>query len=139
MNKGEFVDALNEDLALEYRSMVQYVQHIATIKGASYQQALTGLESHLEQELSHARTLASQIDFLGGVPTSQVPDFKTQTEAPAALAADLELEERQLERYRDRVNQAESLGLPDVAEALAPLLHQTQHHVQELRAVLDRD
>lgn len=46
-----------------------------------------------------------------------------------ALQADLELEERQLQRYRDRVAEAGTLGLPDVAEALRPLLEQTQDHV----------
>lgn len=54
----------------------------------------------------------------------------------AALKADLELEERQLQRYRDRVSEAAELGLPDVAEALRPLLTQTQDHVIELRDAL---
>ena len=50
--------------------------------------------------------------------------------------ADLDLEERQLARYRDRVSEAAELGLPDVAEALRPLLTQTQDHVIELRDAL---
>jgi bacterioferritin len=54
----------------------------------------------------------------------------------AALRADLELEERQLERYRTRVAQANDGGLPDVAEALRPLLTQTQEHVRDLKAAL---
>ena len=56
---------------------------------------------------------------------------------PAArCAADLELEERQLDRYRERTAQAEELSLPDVAESLAPLLEQTQEHARDLRAAL---
>jgi bacterioferritin len=53
-----------------------------------------------------------------------------------ALKLDLELEGRQLERYRERVEQAAHLGLADVAEALRPLLQQTQEHVRDLRTML---
>lgn len=51
-------------------------------------------------------------------------------------AADLRLEETQLERYRERFAQAMDLGLADVAEALRPLLEQTQEHVRDLQTVL---
>jgi bacterioferritin len=49
---------------------------------------------------------------------------------------DLELEERQLDRHRERTAPAEELGLPDVAERLAPLLEQTREHARDLRAAL---
>ena len=55
-----------------------------------------------------------------------------------ALAADLRLEEGQLERYRRRFAEAMDLGLADVAEALRPLLEQTQEHVRDLQTVLGR-
>jgi bacterioferritin len=138
MTKEDFVASLNNDLELEYRSIVQYFQHIASVKGARYQQTLDELAVHVKQELEHALTLARQIDFLGGTPSVQVPDIAVKTDAAEALGQDLELEENQLKRYRERTQQAEELGLPDVAEVLAPLLQQTQEHVRDLRAVLDR-
>ena len=58
---------------LEYKSIVQYVQHIASVKGAEYQSTLDELGVHVRQELEHALTLARQIDFLGGVPATSVP------------------------------------------------------------------
>ena len=131
-----FVDNLNEDLELEYQSIVQYVQHIASVKGGEFQSILDELAVHVKQELDHALTLARQIDFLGGVPSTKVPEVPSTTDARAALEADRELEQRQLERYRERTEQAESLSLPDVAESLAPLLEQTQEHVRDLRAAL---
>jgi len=138
MNKEEFISKLNEDLELELRSVVQYVVHIATVKGAKYQQTLDELNTHLRQELDHALTLARQIDFLGGTPSNDVPAFAHEADAEAALGQDLQLEEKQLERYRARVDQANELNLPDVAEALAPLLRQTQDHIRDLRAALGR-
>ena len=136
MDTEAFVDNLNEDLELEFQSIVQYVQHIASVKGGEFQSILDELAVHVKQELDHALTLARQIDFLGGVPSTKVPVVPSTTDARAALESDRELEERQLERYRERTEQAESLSLPDVAESLAPLLEQTQEHVRDLRAAL---
>jgi bacterioferritin len=136
MDHAEFAERLNTDLATEYQSIVQYVQHIASVKGAEYQSIVEELSSHLGQELEHAKILARQIDFLGGTPTVQVRPVPDCPDGAAALRADLELEERQLQRYRDRVAEAGALGLPDVAEALRPLLEQTQDHVIELRDAL---
>jgi bacterioferritin len=136
MDKKEFVELLNDDLSTEYQSIVQYTQHIATIKGAQYQALIEELRKHVTQELTHAMTLADQVDFLGGVPSVAVPDIASEPDEAAALRQDLDLETAQLQRYRDRVAQAEELGLPDVAEALKPLLTQTQDHVMDLRTAL---
>jgi bacterioferritin len=136
VDRDAFVELLNEDLELEYRSIVQYVQHIASVKGAEYLSTLDELAVHVKQELDHALTLARQIDFLGGVPSTRVPEVPSATDARAALTADLELEQGQLERYRERVEQAAKLSLPDVAETLAPLLEQTQEHARDLKAAL---
>jgi bacterioferritin len=136
MDKAAFIDLLNEDLSTEYQSIVQYVQHIAVITGPEYLSTVDELRTHVNQEVSHAQTLAEQVDFLGGVPTVDVALVTAATDARSALTADLDLETRQLERYRERVQQANDLGLADVAEALRPLLTQTQEHVRDLQAAL---
>jgi bacterioferritin len=138
MDKTEFVERLNADLGTEFQSIIQYVQHTATIKGAEYRSIAEELGAHLTQELEHAKTLALQIDFLGGTPAVLVPPVPDCPDGEAALKADLDLEEKQLQRYRDRVAEANELGLPDVAEALRPLLEQTQDHVIDLRDALGK-
>ncbi len=130
------VDDLNGDLRLEFRSIVQYVQHVATISGAAYTSIVEELKVHLTQELRHAMVLAEQIGFLGGMPTTDVPTSEPPVDAHSALRSDLDLEIEQLQRYRDRVQQAADVGLPDVSEALRPLLTETQEHVRDLQAVL---
>jgi len=127
---------LNEDLRLEFQSIVQYVQHVATITGPEYTSTVDELKVHLGHELSHAMTLAEQVAFLGGAPATTVGAVPVTTDSHAALRADLELEEHQLERYRSRVEQANRVRLPDVAEALRPLLTETQEHVRDLKAAL---
>ncbi len=136
MDKDGLIDALNEDLKTEFRSIVQYVQHIAIIKGAEFMSTVDELRLHVAQELNHALVLAEQIEFLGGVPTTEVVPPPSETDSRKALEADLELETAQLSRYRDRSAQAQELKLADVAEALRPLLEQTQEHVRDLQAVL---
>lgn len=127
---------LNGDLQLEFRSIVQYVDHVATITGAEYTSIVDELKVHLSQELHHSMVLAEQIAFLGGAPATSVPVPTATTDSRAALQADLDLETDQLQRYRDRVQQATDAGLPDVAEALRPLLTETQEHVRDLQAAL---
>lgn len=138
VDRDRLIELLNEDLSLEYRSLLQYVHQLATIKGARYQQTLNELGDHLNQELEHALILSRQIDFLGGEPTTEVAPVHRSKDAERALEDDLALETTQLKRYRKRVDQATELGLPDVAEALAPVLHQTQDHMRDLQKVLGR-
>ena len=138
MDRDKLVELLNQDLSTEFRSIVQYVQHFATVTGPEYQAVVELLRPHLGQELEHARTLAEQIAFLGGTPTTVVPDVPSERDPKRALELDLELERGQLEGYRERVEQAASIGLPDVSEALRPLLEQTQDHVRDLQGALGR-
>jgi bacterioferritin len=137
MDMDKLIALLNEDLELEFRSIVQYTQHLATVKGVEFQPVAEMIRPHLKQELEHATVLSEQIDFLGGIPTTRVPDVPSEPDPKRAFALDLELEERQLSGYRERYEQAQQLGLPDVAEALRPLLEQTQDHVRDLRGVLE--
>ena len=138
MDSETFVVRLNEDLATEFQSIVQYVQHIAVVTGAEYMNTVAELRTHLTQELQHAMTLAGQVQFLGGTPVTTVPQVAARDTTEAALQADLDLEERQLERYRERVQEATDMGLVDVAEELRPLLTQTQEHVRDLKTALGR-
>jgi len=132
----KFVLLLNEDLGTEFQSIVQYTNHVATITGAEYMSIIDELKVHLSQELAHALILAEQVTFLGGEPATAVPAVEHADDSRAALKADLGLEINQLERYRERFAQANELHLADVAEAIRPLLEQTQEHVRDLQTVL---
>lgn len=138
MDQETFVELLNDDLSTEYQSIVQYNLHISTVTGPEYVSTIDELTRHLGQELDHARVLAAQVAFLGGEPTTVVREVPSASDSKAALELDLELEEEQLGRYRDRFTQANDIGFADVAEALRPLLEQTQEHVQDLKMSLGR-
>ena len=88
MDQQAFIALLNEDLESEYRSIVQYVQHTATIKGAAYLSIVAELKQHLDQELTHATTLAEQMINLSAntvrdlirrlLPTFEIPTERLQ-------------------------------------------------------------
>ena len=136
MDADGLIELLNQDLEREFQSIVQYVQHVAIISGAEYTSTVDELRLHLTQELAHATSLAEQIDFLGGAPSTHVPEIAKVTDSRGALEADLALETEQLQHYRERVQQANEAGLADVGEALRPLLTETQEHVRDLQSVL---
>jgi len=138
VDQEQTIDLLNEDLSSEYQSIVQYNLHISTVTGPEFVSTIDELTKHLTQELGHARVLATQVSFLGGEPTTLVRAVPPTSDSRGALEADLDLEREQLERYRERFSQANDLGLADVAEALRPLLEQTQEHVQDLLTALGR-
>ena len=81
MEKTDFVKLLNEDLETEFRSIVQYVQHITIIKGAEYMSTVDELRAHVTQELNHTLVLAEQVEFLGGVPSTAVPEPPDTTDS----------------------------------------------------------
>jgi bacterioferritin len=136
MDRDTFVTLLNGDLSSEFQSIVQYVQHGAVLTGPEFHAVADEIRRHLPQELSHAQILAEQISFLGGTPTVQVGEVRSSSGSQEALLDDLKLESEQLDRYRERFGQANELGLADVAEALRPLLEQTQEHVRDLQTAL---
>lgn len=68
-SKDEIIKGLNEDLAREYKAIVQYVVYSSTLKGAEYGDIAEQLKKHASQELAHALEVARQIDYLGGDPT----------------------------------------------------------------------
>ena len=73
VTRDELIKLLNEDLAREYQAIISYVIYSQVMKGAQFMNIAKELEVHAGQELAHAITIASQIDYLGGMPTASVP------------------------------------------------------------------
>ena len=71
-SKEEIIRGLNEDLAREYKAIIQYVVFSSTLKGAEYGDIANQLKVHASEELAHALEMARQIDYLGGYPTVTV-------------------------------------------------------------------
>jgi bacterioferritin len=139
VTREQLIGLLNEDLSREYQAIIAYVVYSQTIKGAAYMTIAKELEVHAREELDHAITIASQIDYLGGQPNVTAKPVKESKDAKEMLRFDLENENQTIRNYRDRVRQCEALGEYAIAEHLRQILVQEQEHQSDLANALGED
>lgn len=139
ITRQQLIDKLNEDLAREFQAIIAYVNYSQVLKGAEYMAIAKELETHAEEELAHALTIAKHIDYLGGMPTTKPLPVKVSEKAKEMLRADLENENDTIRNYRERVQQCEALGEYAIAEDIREILRQEQEHQTDLATALGED
>ncbi len=139
ITRAQLIDKLNEDLAREYQAIISYVVYSQAIKGAAYMNIAAELEKHAGEELSHAITIAKQIDYLGGEIGAVPRAVKTSDDPKAMLRFDLDNEAETIKAYRERVKQCEALGEYALAEHIREILMQEQEHLTDLASALGID
>jgi bacterioferritin len=127
---------LNEDLAREYKAIIQYVVFSSTLKGAEYGDIAEQLKKHASQELAHALEVARQIDYLGGDPTVKGKQAEYSDDSRKMLEIDLRAEQETIKSYRERIRQAERAGKFALSEVLRDIIAQEQDHEIDLRDAL---
>jgi len=135
-NKDNLIKGLNEDLAREYKAIIQYVIFSNTLKGAEYNDIADQLKIHSSQELSHALEIARQIDNLGGEPTAIPMQAETSPDSKTMLEIDLKAEQDTIANYRERIRQAESEGEFALSQKLREIIAQEQDHEIDLKDAL---
>ena len=139
LTRKQLIDLLNEDLSREYQAIIAYVNYSQVLKGAAYMSIAKELEVHAGEELAHALTIASQIDYLGGMPTVTPKPVKTSEKAEDMLRFDLDNENETIANYRVRVRQCEEMGEYAIAENIRKILVQEQEHQMDLATALGED
>jgi bacterioferritin len=139
ITRETLIEKLNEDLAREYQAIIAYTVYSQVLKGAEYMAIAAELEVHAGQELQHALTIAKQIDYLGGMPTTQSLPVKQSEDAREMLRADLKNETDTIRAYRERVVQCEALNEYAIAEDIREILRQEQEHQIDLATALGED
>ena len=91
-DKQGIIERLNQDLAREYKAIIQYVVFSSTLKGAEYGNIAEQLEKHASDELKHALKIAKQIDYLGGDPTVKTKEAGYSQDSKTMLEIDLKSE-----------------------------------------------
>ena len=139
ITREQLIDNLNDDLAREYQAIIAYVVYSQAIKGAEYMTIAKELEVHAGEELSHAITIAKQIDYLGGTIGTQPKPVKTSDSAREMLQFDLDNEADTIRNYRQRVRECEALGEYAMSEHIREILKDEQDHLTELASALGID
>ena len=134
--KESIINGLNQDLAREYKAIIQYVVFSSTLKGAEYGNIAEQLEKHASDELEHALKVAKQIDYLGGIPTMNGEEAKSSENPNEMLEIDLHAEQETIRNYRERIRQAEEAGEYALSEVLRGIIAQEQDHEIDLKDAL---
>lgn len=130
------IQGLQEDLAREYKAIIQYVIYSQKLDRAQYQTIATELEQHAHEELDHAIAIAKQLDYFGAYPAHQPEKVEVPEDNEGMLRADLQAEDTTIDNYRQRIEQAEDLGQYALAEVLRGIIVQEQDHQIELASAL---
>jgi len=136
LSRDAMLANLNKDLEWEYQALVQYIQHAALIVGAAYGDIQKELLIHATEEHAHAVSLAEQIAYLGGFPTVEVERRETSPEVVTMLEQDLAGEKYAVQRYKERIQQAEEMQEYGLRRALEDILIMEEEHVRDLTAAL---
>jgi bacterioferritin len=136
ITKEQLLDNLNADLAWEYAALIQYVQHASVITGAEYESVIAELLVHAGEEMQHATSLSEQIDWLGGVPAVDVEKIEVSSDSKEMLEQDLAGELHAVERYKERIAQAEALREYGLRRILEDILIMEEEHARDLQTVL---
>ena len=132
VTREQMIQLLNEDLAREYQAIIAYTVYSQVLKGAEYMDIAEELEKHATEELGHALKIASQIDYLGGMPGVVSKPVQISGGATEILQADLENERDTVAQYRQRIRQAEAMGEFALSEVLRGIIVQEQEHEIDL-------
>lgn len=137
MTKEALIEKLNFDLSHEYGAAVQYTYSAAVVSGL-YRPALKPLfEEEITDELGHALYLAEKIKSLGGTPTTKVADVPQPDDVKGILKAIVEAESDTAFRYKERMKQAEELGLTELVVKLEDMIADETGHKEEMERILE--
>src|ERR1041384_4546789 len=99
VTREDLVALLNDDLQREYQAIISYVIYSQVLKGAEYMNIAGELEKHAAEELSHALTIAKQIDYLVGMPATTPKEVRVSETATEMLQFDLQNETDTIRNY----------------------------------------
>jgi bacterioferritin len=132
----QLIKGLQEDLAREYKAIIQYVVYSQAIDEPQYMMIAEELEKHAHEELDHALRIARQLDYFGVYPNTTPAKVETSDDNRKMLEFDLKAEDETIANYRERIIQANALGEFALAEELQEIIRQEQEHQIDLASAL---
>lgn len=136
VTREQLIQGLQDDIAREYKAIIQYVIFSQKLDGAQYMNIADQLEEHAHQELDHALAIARQLDYFGEYPTHQPMPIAVSEDNDGMLRADLQAEDDTIRHYRERIRQADALGEYALGEVLRTIVRQEQDHQMDLATAL---
>ncbi|GGE09238.1 bacterioferritin [Marinithermofilum abyssi] len=133
----DLIDGLNEDLAHEYGAVIQYTYNASVVSGLSRPVLKPFFENEARDEIGHASFLAEKIVALGGTPVVQPSEVKQHTEVREMLQHAVDEEAATIQRYIQRMAQAEKAGEYGLKIELEDMVADETGHKEELQRLLN--
>ena len=135
--KEDIIRGLNEDLAREYKAIIQYVVFSSTLKGAEYGNIAGELEKHASEELESCIEGCKTDRLSGWYSNNQrrrsLKILKIQKKCSKLIS---EQNRKLIKNYRERIRQAEQAGEYALSEVLREIIAQEQDHEIDLKDAL---
>lgn len=134
--KETLIEGLNVDLANEYQAIITYITYAATVTGIYREEMKEFFLREVPGELRHAQFLASKIAALGGTPTTTPAPVSSASDLKQMLENVLHAEVETIERYKQRLRQAEELGDYGLANDLQQIISEETQHKESIEMIL---
>jgi bacterioferritin len=135
--RQELIRGLNQDLAHEYEAIISYLLFSRLVSGPLRPVLAEFLEGEIADELSHAKFLAHKIVALGGTPTTEPAEVKLPETNRGMVEAALQSEIDTIQRYTQRIKQAEAAGELGLKIDLEDLVSDETRHREDLERILE--
>lgn len=132
----ELIDGLNEDLANEYGAVIMYTYYASVVSGLYRQVLKPFFEGEVADETGHALYLSEKVKTLGGTPTTTPSPVKQLADVKDMLEEALQAEIDTINRYEERKQQAEALGLTELTVKLDDFIADETGHKEEMERLL---
>lgn len=134
--KQKLIDALNEDLSLEFQAIARYIVYAAQVHGP-YRPAITSLfRAEIADELLHAAALADKVAALGGTPHVAHKEVEPADDPRTMLEVVLRAEEHAVATYRRHLALVERHGDIALKVQIENMIGDETKHVEEVRKTL---
>lgn len=132
----DLISQLNEDLSGELGAITQYITYAAKVTGPYRPQLAEFFLKEVPDEQRHAQFLANKIVALGGEPTTEARPVKHADTNHEMLEAVLEAEQRAVQDYIRRADEAEEFGDKGLAVELENIVSDETGHAEETERIL---
>jgi bacterioferritin len=136
MSKEELINALNEDLAAEWGTILRYTSQSSKLVGLHTIPLRDLLRAEIEDELSHAIFLSEVIVDFGGEPTVEPKKFDRVADIKAMLEQNISLELQDVLNYTKHSEMAGEMGEIELKLRLEEMAADEAGHARELGRIL---
>lgn len=136
MSKETLIQALNEDLAAEWGTIIRYTYQASKSFGLLGAELRELFQEEALDELNHAAFLTDVIVDLGGEPTTTPKEFAKPADLKGMIELDMQMELQDVENYIQHAKLAEELGEVELKLKLEEMAADEAGHARELRRLL---